>query len=88
MARRFDHRMTRVALAMAAVLGAVPAVAETPADPGQARFRALYQELIETDTSLSNGSCTLAAERMRARLVAAGYAPDAFRVVVPDAFPK
>jgi acetylornithine deacetylase/succinyl-diaminopimelate desuccinylase-like protein len=88
MARRFDHRMTRVALAMAAVLGAVPAVAETPADPGQARFRALYQELIETDTSLSNGSCTLAAERMRARLVAAGYAPDAFRVVIPDAFPK
>ncbi|HEX8300821.1 M20/M25/M40 family metallo-hydrolase [Sphingomonas sp.] len=57
-------------------------------DAGQARFRSLYQELIETDTSLSKGSCTLAAERMKARLVAAGYPGSQFRVVVPSEFPK
>ncbi|MBV8741328.1 MAG: M20/M25/M40 family metallo-hydrolase [Sinobacteraceae bacterium] len=42
------------------------------ADTGEARFRELYQELIETNTTLSSGSCTVAAERMAARLRAAG----------------
>jgi acetylornithine deacetylase/succinyl-diaminopimelate desuccinylase-like protein len=39
----------------------------------QLAFRDLYRELIETNTSHSSGSCTLAAERMTARLRAAGY---------------
>jgi acetylornithine deacetylase/succinyl-diaminopimelate desuccinylase-like protein len=43
--------------------------------PGEASFRDLYKELIETNTALSSGSCTLAAERMAARLKAAGF-PD------------
>src|SRR5258708_7015249 len=43
--------------------------------PDQVAFRALYQELVETNTTLSAGSCTLAAERMAAHLKAAGY-PD------------
>jgi acetylornithine deacetylase/succinyl-diaminopimelate desuccinylase-like protein len=41
--------------------------------PDQAAFRELYQELVETNTTLSVGSCTLAAERMAARLKAAGF---------------
>ncbi|MFT3907332.1 MAG: M20/M25/M40 family metallo-hydrolase [Steroidobacteraceae bacterium] len=44
------------------------------ADNGEAAFRSLYKELVETNTSLSAGSCTLAAERMAAHLRAAGYA--------------
>ena len=43
---------------------------------GEAAFRDLYRELVETNTALSNGSCTLAAGRMAARLKAAGF-PDA-----------
>jgi len=43
--------------------------------PGEDRFRAIYKELVETNTSLSAGSCTLAAERMAERLKAAGF-PD------------
>ena len=43
--------------------------------PGEASFRDLYKELVETNTTLSSGSCTLAAERMAARLKAAGF-PD------------
>ena len=39
---------------------------------GEPRFRALYKELVETNTTLSAGSCTLAAERMAAHLRAAG----------------
>ena len=43
--------------------------------PDQAAFRELYEELVETNTTLSSGSCTLAAERMAMRLKAAGM-PD------------
>ncbi len=42
--------------------------------PDQVAFRALYKELVETNTTLSAGSCTLAAERVAAHLKAAGFA--------------
>jgi acetylornithine deacetylase/succinyl-diaminopimelate desuccinylase-like protein len=55
---------------------AAPAVAaDKPLRPDQAAFRELYEELVETNTTLSSGSCTLASERMAARLKAAGM-PD------------
>ena len=63
-------------LALAAVSGASLSQARADADNGEASFRALYRELVETNTTLSAGSCTLAAERMAARLKAAGF-PDA-----------
>ena len=44
-----------------------------PLRPDQVSFRALYQELVETNTTLSSGSCTLAAERMAAHLKSAGF---------------
>jgi acetylornithine deacetylase/succinyl-diaminopimelate desuccinylase-like protein len=64
-------------LAAAAVFAAFSALAEPPQDTpaGEQRFRELYKELVETNTTLSAGSCTLAAERMAARLKAAGF-PD------------
>ncbi len=46
--------------------------AQAATDTGEPRFRALYKELVETNTTLSAGSCTLAAERMAAHLRAAG----------------
>jgi acetylornithine deacetylase/succinyl-diaminopimelate desuccinylase-like protein len=53
--------------------------------PGEAQFREVYKELVETNTALSNGSCTLAAERMAARLKAAGFADaDLHPFAVPD----
>jgi acetylornithine deacetylase/succinyl-diaminopimelate desuccinylase-like protein len=52
---------------------------------GEAQFREVYKELVETNTALSNGSCTLAAERMAARLKAAGFADaDLHPFAVPD----
>jgi acetylornithine deacetylase/succinyl-diaminopimelate desuccinylase-like protein len=47
--------------------------AQAATDTGEPRFRALYKELVETNTTLSAGSCTLAAERMAAHLRAAGF---------------
>ena len=50
------------------------AAAQTPAlRPDQQTFRAIYKELVETNTTLSAGSCTLAAERMAVHLKSAGF---------------
>ena len=46
--------------------------ADSKSRAGEAEFRAVYKELVETNTALSNGSCTLAAERMAARLKSVG----------------
>lgn len=54
----------------------------------EARFRSVYRELVETDTSLSSGSCTMAAEKIAARLHTAGYSAEEARLVVPEAFPR
>ena len=63
------------ALLTSALLLAAPAIAaEAPPRPDQLAFREIYKELVETNTTLSSGSCTLAAERMAARLKAAGLA--------------
>jgi acetylornithine deacetylase/succinyl-diaminopimelate desuccinylase-like protein len=64
------------ALALGVAHGAIAQTA--PAGelrPDQVRFRALYKELVETNTSLSVGSCTEAAAKMGAHLKAAGF-PD------------
>jgi len=51
----------------------IPPPAPAPLRPDQAAFRALYQELVETKTELSDGDCTLAATRMANRLKVAGF---------------
>ena len=78
-------------LATALCLLATPALAQAPAAPlrpDQTAFRALYKELVETNTTLSSGSCTEAAEKMGARLRAAGYPAADVRVLVPEGRPK
>ncbi len=68
-------RQTALALALAAALLATTARAQA-LRPDQVRFRALYKELVETNTTLSVGSCTQAAAQIGARLKAAGYRAD------------
>ena len=68
--------MRTAVLAAAAVLVLCPAIAAAqtpPLRPDEATFRSIYKELVETDTTLSAGSCTAAAEKMAGRLRAAGY---------------
>ena len=72
--------------ALAALL-AFPAAAQNPR-PDQAQFRDLYKELVETNTTLSAGSCTLAAQRMAARLKAAGFSDADLHLIVTPANPK
>ncbi len=73
------------ALAMLIGAGTVSAGA---GDDGAARFREIYKELVETNTTLSAGDCTLAAKRMAARLKAAGYPDEDVRIFVPEGHPK
>jgi acetylornithine deacetylase/succinyl-diaminopimelate desuccinylase-like protein len=65
-----------IARTLAAILATTAAISPVCAQtlrPDQQSFRALYQELVETNTTLSVGSCTDAAAKMGARLKAAGY---------------
>ena len=56
--------------------------------PDQIAFRALFKELVETNTTLSSGSCTLAAERMAARLKTAGFADSQLTLFSTPEHPK
>jgi acetylornithine deacetylase/succinyl-diaminopimelate desuccinylase-like protein len=62
--------------------------ASQAARAGEAEFRALYKELVEINTTLSLGSCTDAANAMKARLIAAGYSDAQAQVIVPNGWPK
>src|SRR5262245_50493100 len=64
------------------------AAAQAAPRAGEAQFRALYKELVETNTSLSAGDCTLAAQRMAAHLKAAGFADGELTIFVPPDHPK
>ena len=82
-----------IAFSAIALGGGAPAMAQDdrpmdPLRPDQVAFRALYKELVETNTSLSAGSCTLAAERMAAHLKAAGFSDSELTLFADPAHPK
>lgn len=62
--------------------------ASKQARAGETEFRQLYEELVEINTTLSAGSCTDAANAMRARLLKAGYAEADAQVIVADGWPR
>ena len=72
-------------LAMAAPVGVAQAQALRP---DQDAFRAIYKELVETNTSLSVGNCTEAAAKMAVRLKAAGFADADLHQITDPAHPK
>lgn len=81
------HKSILAGVLAIGVAGQAHAV-DAPLRPDQAAFRALYKELVETNTTLSEGSCTLAAERMAARLRAAGFADSQLTLFADAAHPK
>jgi acetylornithine deacetylase/succinyl-diaminopimelate desuccinylase-like protein len=62
--------------------------ASKQARAGEPEFRALYKELVEINTTLSVGSCTDAANAMKARLLAAGYSDTDAQVLAPKEWPR
>lgn len=79
------RRATLVASLLMLIAATGSAVAADKTEPA---FRALYQELVETNTTLSAGSCTLASERMAARLKTAGLPAADIQILGPDDRPK
>src|SRR5690242_10160061 len=71
---------------LAVFLAAPAAAQELRSD--QLRFRALYKELVETNTTLSAGDCTLAARKMAAHLKAAGYPDSDLHPFTAEGHPK
>lgn len=63
------------------------ASAQQPA-ADRAAFRAIYEELVEIDTSPSTGSCTRAVNAMLVHLRNAGYSERDAQVIIPDGAPE
>lgn len=78
----------RIPALLTALCLSLPVSAASGPTPGQAALREVFEELVETNTTLSSGSCTLAAERMAARLKKAGMPESALHLVVDPAHPR
>ena len=84
--------LTVLGAALALVLAPANATAAEitaagPPSPAQAAFRELYRELIETDTSVATGSCTLLAQKISVRFRAAGFAAEQLMQFRDEALP-
>jgi acetylornithine deacetylase/succinyl-diaminopimelate desuccinylase-like protein len=80
--------MKRHVLGLIGALASIssPAIAQQPT-PGQAAFRDLYRELVETDTSVATGSCTALAEKIAGHLKTAGFADSQLTLFTDPKFP-
>ncbi|MEO1969284.1 MAG: M20/M25/M40 family metallo-hydrolase [Sphingomonadaceae bacterium] len=82
------------AAAVAASLLAAPVAAQMtitpmgPLRPDQQQFFDLYKQLVETNTQVSNGDCTLAAQQIATRLKAAGFKDDEITLFSTPDHPK
>ncbi|MFN5086334.1 MAG: M20/M25/M40 family metallo-hydrolase [Novosphingobium sp.] len=86
-------QMLKTGITLAFALAATTALAQpqsgsAPLSPQKAELRELFKEMIETDTSITTGSCTLAAERVAARMKAAGFKDDQLTLFADPARPK
>jgi acetylornithine deacetylase/succinyl-diaminopimelate desuccinylase-like protein len=86
-----NRRLPAFAATAIAGVVATASLAQAPA-PGpstdETAFRDLYRQLIEINTTRSVGSCTAAAEAMRARLQAAGIPASDTQILAPPDRPK
>ena len=79
--------MRALTLALAITAFGAAASAQTLA-PDRAAFRAIYEELVEIDTSPSTGSCTRAVDAMLVHLRSAGYSEREARTIIPEGAPE
>lgn len=81
--------IVRPLIAATALLLAAPAIAAKPlsAQAAEVSFRTLYKGLVETNTTLSAGSCTKAARLAADHLAAAGMARENLHILVAPGHP-
>ena len=73
------------ALLGASILSVQARAADAPLRPDQQAFRSLYKDMVETDSSITSGSCTALADKIEAHMRANGFsAAEITRFAVPD----
>lgn len=77
---------TRTLLATALLCGLSAHAGDSDAD--KQAFRALYKDLIETNTTASSGSCTEAAQKLAARMKTGGFSDQEMAVFSDPQFPR
>ncbi len=77
-------KRTISALMACLLAGGAYAAALTPV---QKQMREIYQELVETNTTNSTGSCTIAAQKMAQRLKQGGFQDSEMQLIVPPGGP-
>jgi acetylornithine deacetylase/succinyl-diaminopimelate desuccinylase-like protein len=78
----------RAFLVAAAMFGLGAAAQAQELTPDRATFRAIYEELVEIDTSPTTGSCTRAVDAMLVHLRNAGYSEREARTIIPEGAPE
>jgi acetylornithine deacetylase/succinyl-diaminopimelate desuccinylase-like protein len=78
-------RLVAAALMAAACAGSPDAGAQ-PA--GDAAFRAMFREMVETDTSAATGDCTALVDKVAARMTASGFPAAQLYKFTPEGAPK
>jgi acetylornithine deacetylase/succinyl-diaminopimelate desuccinylase-like protein len=81
-------RFTGFALIVALTFSCAVAVASAQTPPGEDAFRALYEEMVEIDSSPTTGSCTRVVRAAEARLRAASFSGTEAQVIVPEGAPE
>ncbi len=76
-----SKRLLLIGLLSFALLLLIEEARAAELSPEERRAKAIFQELIETDTTHSTGDTLLAANRMAKRLLAAGFPPEDVRVI-------
>lgn len=79
-------RLATAGVALAAVFG--PLGAQAAERPGEAAFRAMFKEMVETDSSFATGDCTALVTKTAARMQAAGFPAANMQILVPPGSPK
>lgn len=81
------ERSTLLAASLTVIFTGFSSLAQAQT-PDETAFRELYKQLIEINTTRSVGSCTRAAEAMRADLLAAGIPAADTQILAPQDRPK
>ncbi len=68
---------------LAAMLTSGGALAAPTPDAGEAQFRAIFKEMIETDTSSATGDCTVMVNKIATRMKAAGFPAGNIQILIP-----
>lgn len=80
-------RIQHLAISMV-VATAVARLAWADTEAERAAFRAIYEEMVEIDSSPTTGSCTRVVRAAEARLQAAGFTGDELQLVIPEGKPE